>query len=235
MRDTADTAPLPLVGEEYRGRRRARRRAGRLNLRWFVVVGVVAVLSAAVAVPFLVAEPAASPSGSGSVPASATSTGATPPSTTSSEPVTTQAGIPVIVAPSVTPTPAWSLTLQAESVSNNALGGGAAKRGEVVDYLGNWPNRRQSGWLEFRHITVPEPGAEYQLRVALRYETYCGCSQRQLEVWVNGAHVETWSFTDPDPGVRGVTVTLGAGENTIRLTHPSSPSPAVDWIEIILP
>ena len=59
--------------------------------------------------------------------------------------------------------------------------------------------------------------------------------KKNVQVWVNGTHVQTWSFTDPNPGVREVAVTLGAGENTIRLTHPSSASPAIDRIEIASP
>ena len=225
-RDTADTTPLPMVSDEYRGRRRARHRAGRLNPRLVAVLGVLVVLSAAVAVPFLVAEPTMAPFDAASVPASASPTSAASP-TTPAAPVTPEAGIPVIVAP-----PPWSVTLQAESVPNNALGGGATKRGDVVDLLGSWPPRRQSGWLEFRGITVPEAGAQYLVRVFYRYETYCVCNTRRLDVWVNGTRVQSWSFTDPGPGYREVTVTLGAGENTIRLTHGSSASPAIDRIEI---
>jgi len=234
--DTGDTAPLPPVTDEYRGRRRAtRHRARRVSPRWVVVAGVVVVLLAAVTVPFLVPDPAVTPADyeSGPPSPSVSATSAAQPS--ASEPPTPQAGLPVIVAPSVSPTPEpWTLTLEAESVANNALGGGAVKRGGVVDFIGDWRNRGQDGWLEFRGITVPDPG-QYRLRVFHRYEAYCGCQPRRLEVWVNGTLVTTWTFTEAEPGVREVPVTLGAGGNTIRLTHPRSASPAIDRIEITRP
>jgi hypothetical protein len=236
-RELADTAPLPLVHrEEYRGRRRARHRARRLTPRWVVVVGVLIVLLAAAAVPFLFADQANPADIGATAPPSATLTGVPTPTEGTVEPVATEAGIPVIVAPSATPEPSpWSLTLEAELVADSAVGGGAVKRGDVVDFIGNWRLRRSVGWLEFRGIRVPEAGAQYRLRVYYRYEAYCGCQPRRLEVWVNGTRAQTWEFTAPEPGVREITVTLGAGENTIRLTHPRSASPAIDRIEITRP
>jgi len=252
-REPADTAPLPPVTDEYRGRRRARHRARRGTPRWLVVVGVLAVLLLAVAVPFLVADPAANESEPGATPeATPSATAMSPSAAGTPDSATSQPGAPVIVAPTATPTPSptptptpsatsatptsaepWTLTLEAES-PDSAVGGGAAKVGGVVDFLGQWRRRGPEGWLEFRAITVPEAG-QYRLRVFHRYAAYCGCQPRRLGVWVNGSHVTTWEFTEPDPGVREITVTLGAGENTIRLTHDRSASPAIDRIEITRP
>jgi hypothetical protein len=253
-REPADTTPLPPVTDEYRGRRRARHRARRPTPRWLVVVGVLVVLLLAVAVPFLVADPAANESEPGATPEGTPSATAMSPGTGTPDSATSQPGAPVIVAPTATPTPSptptptlsatsatptpteaepWTLTLEAESVPDGWVIGGAVKVGGVVDFLGDW-RRRPNGWLEFRGITVPEAG-QYRLRVFHRYEAYRGCQPRRLGVWVNGTHVTTWEFTEPDPGVREITVTLGAGENTIRLGHPQSVSPAVDRIEITRP
>lgn len=259
--DTWETTPLPPVTDEYYGRRRVRR-GGRLTAAgWLVVFGVVIALSAAVAVPFLITG-----SGEDRVTEASPTTGAD-----SSVPGTSgrASGVPVVTAPSATPSPSaspaestatssqptgpastqpttnpqnppppapFALAVQAEAGgSSTAWGNGAVVANGVVDYLGKWPSRNQTGWLEFRNIVVPHAGAQYRLRVFYRYENRCDCDPRRLEIRVNGSLATTWSVSGPTDASQEVTVTLGAGNNTIRLTHPSSGSPAIDRIEINRP
>jgi len=93
----AATEPLPPVDDDYQGRRRrVGGRPGRAG--WLVVLGVVLLLSAAVAVPFLISENGGRESGTLPTDGQPLSTG--PLQTAGLGP----SGLPVIMAPSATPT-----------------------------------------------------------------------------------------------------------------------------------
>lgn len=173
--DTWETSPLPTVGDQYQGRRRAKRRSGRLT-GWLVVIGVVLALSAAIAVPFLFTSGEPEPSAA----EDPTTTQATSP--TSATPTTAaNSGLPIVLAPSATPTPtpttesstttgeptqttttnpappaSFSVALEAESGS---LSGCAATRNvggaTVVDRLGeDWGNCNR-GRVTFNNVNLP--------------------------------------------------------------------------------
>jgi hypothetical protein len=268
--DTWETAPLPPVTDDYEGRRR-RRRGGRHArwTSWFVVIGVVLALSAAIGVPFLfagggdrnvdaypsrrtsdptstgpstavtglpvipapsVADPSASPSPDPNATTAAAPSGSagtsTGTATTGAQTTTTGANPPA--------QPAFSVTLQAEQAFR---GGGADTHDGVVDHVGRWADRRgwRTGWVEFRNIVVPEPGAQYQVKIWYVFRAQNGAfPPRQIAVTVNNQTVQTTGNLAPTSTLTAVdvTVTLGSGNNTIRLSHLQQSSPAIDRIEI---
>ncbi|HEY7226419.1 MAG TPA: fibronectin type III domain-containing protein [Micromonosporaceae bacterium] len=99
--DTWETAPLPPVGDEYEGRRRRQRRipsSRPSRAGWLVVLGVVLSLSAAVAVPFIIA-------GNGEAPGDNNALQSQTPGY-SPGPDSSYQGVgqlPIIMAPSATP------------------------------------------------------------------------------------------------------------------------------------
>jgi hypothetical protein len=131
--------------------------------------------------------------------------------------------------------PPFALTLQAEAGgSSSAWGEGAEMDGDLIDRLGDDWSGPDGGWVEFRNITVPEGGAQYRLRIWYLFRDQAREYPRRMSVIVNGNTV----FTSGDlyrvetPTLQEIIVTMGSGNNTIRITHPSRPCPAIDRIEI---
>jgi len=133
--------------------------------------------------------------------------------------------------------PSFNLTMQAEQGGSATAWGGTAATtsfagASVVDRLGDdWGIN--DGWLEFRGITVPNPGS-YTLKIWYVYTNLSpNTGSRNMNVIVNGSTVSTQTFsTTPAITARDVTVTFKSGTNVIRLTHNTTRSPAVDRVEI---
>jgi hypothetical protein len=97
--DSWETAPIPHVDDEYQGRRRRLRTGSRLSgAGWAVVSGVVLLLCAAVALPFLISSNSADQSGGAGT---TTQVGDTPTGTD----VSPGSGLPVIGISGVPETP----------------------------------------------------------------------------------------------------------------------------------
>lgn len=171
--------------------------------------------------------PSATPSSGGTESATPSGTGTTTTGTTPATPATqTSTTQPDPNQPAPQP---FSVSLEAE----NATVDGAEVRSGVVDFVGDWP-RRRDGSVEFGNIVVPQAGAQYRLRIWYVYREFTREYPRRISVIVNGELVHTSGdlLYTSTPAALDVTVTLGSGNNTIRLTHSSRPSPAIDRIEI---
>jgi hypothetical protein len=247
--DSWDQGLLPAIEQDsYQGRRRA----GVTSARLWVVIGlVIAALSTAIAVPFLLTS--GSPKPAAQTPdAQAPVVGPAGPSDASTSADNTSpspAALPAVGAsplvtrpptPSPTPPPGpFSLAIQAEQGGDATAWGGTsgppriAAGATVIDEIGDdWVSGPgTNNWLEFRNIVVPAPG---QYRVTIWYVYGLGpTGTRRMSVIVNGATTSTQVFsTTTTVTAREVTVNL-ATTNTIRLTHLDSRSPAVDRIEIV--
>jgi hypothetical protein len=248
--DSWDTGSLPAIQQNpYQGRRRAVTAGARL---WVVTGLVVAALSAAIAIPFLLTSgpsaPAVAPT-----PDSAVDNASGLPSSPDSATPTSPAPAPAVGAsPLITPSPTVSsnassdphpvlLTIQAEQGSGATVWGGTAgppssfAGATVIDELGeHWPGGSQDGWLEFRSVMAPSAG-QYVIKIYYVYtDRTPDHDQRQMNVFVNGTNVlhdHQFSRTSTI-AVLDVNVTLRAGSNTVRLIHRDFESPAIDRIEI---
>jgi hypothetical protein len=246
--DSWDTAPQPFVQQDsYLGRRRA----VPVNTRLWLVIGlVVAALSAAVAVPFLLttdATPTAqtTPEAAALVASDEDPAATDISGTSSAEPSpSTSAPMPAVGAsPLVTESPPEVvLTVEAEKGGTSTAWGGTAVKSTfagatVIDKLGEkWQTSTIDGWLEFRNINPG--GGSYTLKIFYVY-TSAGPndSTRRISISVNGGSVSPVQTFTPVSTVteRAVKVTLRAGSNTIRLTSDDFECPAIDRIEITKP
>jgi len=121
---------------------------------------------------------------------------------------------------------------EAESSANTLAGGArvasctACSGAQKVGYVGN------GGTLTFNGVNVSTTGS-YQVTIA-----YCdgSTSGRQALVSVNGGAGQTIQFTPTGsfgtPGTLTVTLTLGAGSNTIEFYNPSAYAPDFDKISV---
>jgi hypothetical protein len=234
--------PVPAYDDTYQGRRRA---ASSVRL-WTVIGLVIAALGTAIAVPFILTSGDARPLADRTPFAPASS--ASGDVTVTSEPAasTDQTALPAVGAsPLVTssppPPPPFQLTIQAEAGGISTAWGGTAgpprsvAGATVIEEIGDdWDfGRGTDNWLEFRNITVPEPGKQYKVRIWYVFGLPPANGDRQMNVIVNGATTSTQTFPPTaELTSREVTITLGDGNNSIRFTHPFSRCPAIDRIEI---
>ena len=247
--DSWDTAPQPMVQQDsYSGRRRA----VAVNTRLWLVIGlVVAALSAAVAVPWMLTTdvvPAAQTTPEAAVPAASdepdpteiSATASAEPGPSTSAPMPAVGASPLVTESPSPAVPSFNLTVQAEKGGSSTAWGGTAVTtsfagATVVDKLGEkWLTSTIDGWLEFRNINAPAAGA-YSLKI---YYVYTSASpsdtDRRIQVTVNGTNISPVQTFTPSSTVqtRTLSVTLRAGNNTIRLTNDNYQCPAIDKIEI---
>jgi hypothetical protein len=245
-----DDVPLA-EHDSYQGRRRA---ASSARL-WLVIGLVVAALSTAIAVPFLLTSGVPAPLTARTPdPTVPSENGEAPAISSESDPPSAQTGLPVIGAsPLITPSPTPSptpppllLSIQAEQGGTATAWGGTAgppvsfAGATVIDELGeHWPGTTIDGWLEFRNITGVAAGP-YVLKIYYVYTNQAPEAprpvngERQMNVIVNGTNVLPNQAFSPVSTitVRNLNVTLRATSNTIRLTHSDVECPAIDRIEI---
>jgi hypothetical protein len=134
--------------------------------------------------------------------------------------------------PTRTPTPGGSTTsYEAESASNTLAGGaavaacGTCSGGNKVGYVGN-----NSGTLQFNGIAAASAG-NYTLTIY-----YLSAEARSVQISVNGGAVTSVSLPSTGSwttvGSAQATVSLNAGNNTIRFSNSSGWAPDFDRITL---
>jgi hypothetical protein len=122
-------------------------------------------------------------------------------------------------------------TYEAESASNTLAGGArvancsACSGGKKVGHVGN-----NAGTLRFNGVSAAAAGS------AILTITYASGSARNATLSVNGGAGQSIAFTSTGsfntPGTKTVTVTLNAGNNTLKFSNASGWAPDFDKVTV---
>jgi hypothetical protein len=214
--DTWQTEPLPPVDDEYEGRRRrGLRRAGGGSrpgrAGWLVVLGVVLSLSAAVAVPFIITAPGSSDPLTAPTNRQATTSGPSGVASTGAN------GLPIIMAPSETPTPTpGSSATQSVSPSGTTVPGTSSS--------GPGPSSAPPPAATTNPPSQPPPPFTLTLEAEAAARAGCavvrsfnGASGGQIVDRVG--HDDDWGSWWGDGVVTFANVSLPAGSYTVTVYH----------------
>jgi hypothetical protein len=137
-----------------------------------------------------------------------------------------------IPKPKPTPTPAKNYQADA---SQNTLANGAkvvgcseCSNGDRVGYIGL--NAGEAGTLQFNNVTKNVAGM-YQLTI---YYIIAGSDKLTIYISTNGGSAVALNVPDmpngDTVGTASISISLNAGNNTIKFSNPSNPAPDMDRI-----